>query len=890
MFDDVKFRMRSLFRRAAMETEMDEELREHFERQVEKLMASGLPLEEAKRRARLEFGGYEQLKEECRDARGASFVDSLKRDVAYGLRVLRKNPGFTAVAILTLVLGIGANTAIFSVINVVLLRPLPYADPAGLVMVWENNSQLANPHNTVSPPDYLDWRKQSDIFSGMAAIFDQRANLTGNGLPEQAVLQDVSENFFSVLGVDPILGAGFTSENGREGHDNVVILSYAFWKERFGGDRDIVGKSVTINGHPLAIVGVAPASFQWFIKDGSLTGAKPQMWTPFVFPSAFLDRKNVGRFLTVVARLQPGVAATKAQAQMTAVAARIAEQYPDFNSYWGANVVPLREQISGDLRPALLVLFGAVGLVLLIACANVSGLLLARAASRERELAVRTAIGASPWHIARQLLTESLLLALIGGTVGIVLAFWATNALLAASPANLLDLRSISIDWRVLGFALGATLVAGLLFGFLPSYIAAQSGTAETLKEAGRGGSAAWHRSYARSAFVVAQICFALVLLTGSGLLMRSFVRLAGVDPGFDANHLLIFKVSLPTGKYKDDPARLAFFREFLSRVSHVPGVRAVTMNSYPPFSGLGAGTAVHILSQPARSLMDLPNALVRVVGPNYFSTMQIPLRAGRDFRPEELAQERHVVIVNQAFADKYLSGVNPLGQKAVIFMKSLEESKNPASEIVGVVGDVRQMGLDTPGEPTVYWPHPELVYDEMAVLVRTSNDPLASVAPVRAELRQMDSELPMAGIATMDELLAGSISRSRFTMLLLGIFAAIALVLASVGIYGLVAYTVAQRTREFGVRMALGANRRDVLRLVLRHGARLTLFGIGLGIAASLAITRVLATLLYGTSATDPLTFTAVALLLALVALAACYIPAHRATRVDPIVALRCE
>jgi putative ABC transport system permease protein len=759
-------------------------------------------------------------------------------------------------------------------------------------MVWETDSQARppNPHNTVSPPDYLDWSRQRDIFSGMVAIYDERANLTGGGLPEQVVLQEVTVDFFSVLGVHPIHGPGFSRENGQSGHDNVVVLSYGFWKERFGGDPDIVGKFVTLNGHSLAVVGVAPQNFQWFIKDGTLTGAKPQMWTPLIFPPDLADRKNVGRFLTVVARLRPGVSTTQAQAQMTAVASRIAEQYPDFNGHWGATVVPLREQISGDLRPALLVLFGAVTLVLLIACANVSSLLLARGAQREREIAVRIAIGAGPWQIARQLLVESILLALIGGAIGIALAFWGTNALLAASPANLLDLRSVSIDWRVLVFVTGSTLLASMLFGLLPSYIATQSGTSETLKEGGRGGSGARQRSYAGSAFVVAQMCLALVLLTSSGLLIRSFVRLAGVDPGFNSSRLLAFKVSLPEAKYKDDAARLAFFREFLRRISNLPGVRAATMNSFPPFSGLGADTAVHILSQPSRSLMDLPDASVRVVGPNYFFTMQIPLHAGRDFNPEEFTQARHVVIVNQAFVDRYLSGVNPLGQRAVIFMMSLEESKNPPSDIIGVVGDVRQIGLATPAQPTVYWPYPELVYNEMAILVRTANDPLASVSAARSELRQMDAELPMAGIATMDQLLAGSVSRSRFTMLLLGIFAAIALVLASVGVYGLVAYTVAQRTREFGVRMALGANRRDVLRLVLSQGARLTLFGIGLGVAASLAATRVLAILLYGTSATDLPTFTAVALLLALVALAACYIPARRATRVDPIVALRYE
>jgi putative ABC transport system permease protein len=890
MLSDFLFRLRALFRRGAMEAEMDEELRSHFENQVEKLVASGLPREEAVRRARLEFGGHEQLKEECRDARGVSVIETLLQDLRYALRMLRNNPGFAAVAILTLALGIGANTAIFSVIDSVLLRPLPYQDPAGLVMVWENNSQHPNPHNTVSPPDFLDWQSRNSAFAEMTAIFDQHANLTGNGLPQEVVLQDVSANFLSVLGVNPILGPGFTAENGQKGHDDVVILSYGFWKERFGSDSGIIGKTLVLNGHQLTVVGVAPQNFTWFIKDGSFTGAKPEMWTPFVFPASFHDRKDIGRFLSVVARLKPGVTVAQARSQMNAIAARIAAEYPDFNGYWGANVVPVHDQISGELRPALLILFGAVAFVLLIACANVSSLLLARASAREREIAVRTAMGASPWRIASQLLTESVLLAIIGGAIGVALAIWGTDLLLAVSPRNLLDLRSIPIDWRVLTFAAGATLIAGLLFGFLPSYISAHSGIAETLKEGGRGSSAGKPRRFARSAFVVGQMCLALVLLAGSGLLIRSFIRLVGVDPGFDASHLLTFKISLPSSKYKTDPVQLAFFQQLLARISRLPGVRSASMDSFPPFSGLGAATGVHVLSQPERSLMDLPVADVRVVGPDYFPTMQIPLRAGRLFNNQELTEERHVVLINQAFADQYLHGANPLGQKAVIYMKSLEESQNTPSEIIGVVGDVRQMGLDTPADPTVYWPHPELVMSGMTILVRTANDPLTLVSAVRNELQQMDPEQPMAAIATMDELLSDSLSRSRFTMLVLGVFAALALVLASVGIYGVIAYSVTQRTQEFGIRIALGASRRDILRLVLSQGTRLTLLGISLGIVAALVVTRLMATLLYGISATDPVTFTAVALLLALVALAACYIPAQRATRVDPIVALRYE
>jgi len=879
-----------MLRREQLDHDLDEELRSHIEMRAADNTAAGMSPQQARYEAQKRFGNTTLLKEDTRGVDIISWLDEAARDFRLALRLLQRSPGFTIVAILTLALGIGANTAIFSVIDSVLLRPLPYHEPDQLVMVWENNSQHPNPHNTVSPPNFVDWQSRNTIFSSMAYIFDGRDNLTGNGDPQEVVVQDVSVNFFSLLGVNLLLGPGFTPENGQAGHDNVVILSYGFWNEHFAADPAIVGKSVVLNGHPQTVVGVAPQKFQWFIKDGSFTGAKPQMWSPFVFPQSWSNHKDMGRFISVVARMKPGATHSQAQTQMTAIASQLEHEYPDSQSHWGVNVVPLRDQISGELRPSLLVLFGAVAFVLLIACANVSSLLLARAASRERELAIRTAIGASRWRIARQLLMESLLLALIGGGLGVALAVWGTNALLAASPRNLLDLAAISLDLRVLTFAVASTLLAGLLFGFLPSYISAHSRISETLKEGGRGSSAANRRAFARNAFVVAQLGLALVLLTGSGLLIRSFVRLIGVDPGFDTGHLLTFKVSLPRAKYGKDPVCLAFFQQLLAKLSTVPGVRSATMESFPPLAGLGAATAVHLLSQPPLALSDLPVTNVQVVGSNYFSTMNIPLRAGRLFNAQELTEEKHVTIINQAFADKYLHGVNPLGQKAAIYMKSLSETELQPSEIIGVVGDVHQMGLDTVPEPTVYWPHPELVMSGMTILVRTANDPRLIAPAARAALQQLDPELPLAGVATMDQLLADSLSRSRFTMLLLGIFAGVALVLAAVGIYGLIAYSVTQRTQELGIRIALGAQRRDVLRLVLAQGTRLTFLGVAIGLFAALALSRLLSTLLFAVSATDPLTFAGVATLLAVVALLACFIPARRATRVDPIVALRYE
>jgi len=890
LFAKARSFLRNLFSTPRVEADLDAEVRAHLDLLVDENIRAGMSPTEAKRAARLALGGAEQVKEQVRDQRLGHWLHSILSDARYAFRQLRKNPAFTAVAVLTLALGMGANTAIFSVVDAVLLRHLPYHDPDRLVMVWENNSEHPDPYNTVAPPNFLDWQARSSVFSGMAYLCDQRDNLTGGGDPEEVVVQDVSANFFSVLGVEPFLGSGFTPQNDQKDRDNVVVLSFGLWQRRFAGDRNIIGKSILLNGTSQTVIGVAPQNFRWLVKDGSLTGGRAQIWTPFVFPPSYREHKDVGRFLTVVARLKPDATFEQAQSQMKSIASQLEVEYPDADGHWGVNVVPLPQQVAGELRPALLVLLGAVVFVLLIACANLSGLLLARAASREREIAVRAAIGASPWRIARQLLVESMLLALIGGAAGVVLAVWGTNGLLAASPSNLLDLPSAPLNLRVLTFSIIATFVAGLLFGFLPSYLSAHSHISQTLREAGRGTSSARRTAVIRNAFVIAQLSLALVLLAGSGLLIRSFIRLVAVDPGFLPNNLLTFKVSLPRTSYGTDPLRLEFFQQLLAKIAATPGVRSVTMESVPPFSGLGSATAVHLLGRPATSLADLPVANVRVVGSDYFSTMGIPLRSGRFFNQQELREERHVTIVNQAFVDAYLQGVEPLGQKAAIYMKSLAESEIQPSEIIGVVGDVHQMGLDSAPDPTVYWPHPELVMSGMTILVRTSGDPQALLPAIRSELHQLDAELPLAGVATMDQLLADSISRSRFTMLLLAIFAAFALLLAAVGIYGLVAYSVAQRTQELGVRVAMGAQTGDILRLVLKQGARLILFGAALGLLAALALSRVMASLLFSVRAIDPLTMAAVPIFLALVALLACYIPARRATKVDPLVALRYE
>jgi putative ABC transport system permease protein len=879
-----------MFGRKRKPDEFSAEIEAHIQLETERLQQQGLNYEEARNAAHRAFGNTTKVQERFYESGRWLGWDHLRQDVRHATRMLRKAPGFTLVAVLTLAIGIGANTAIFSVIEGVLLVPPPYHQPGRLAILWENDLQRGTPHNVVAPPDFLDWQKEATDFAGMAATGDTRDNMTGAGEPEQVAIQLVTANFFSVLGVKPVLGPGITEENGVAGKDNVVVLSYAFWKSGFGGDPGIIGRTIELNGHAQTIVGVAPPDFTWFIAEGSLTGERPDMWSPFVFPASFHDRAQVGRFLTVVGRLNEGVTFSEAQAQMSTIASRLAAAYPDFSGHWGATVVPLREQLTGSLRPALLILLGAVGLVLLIACANVSSLLLARATGRQHEMAMRMALGASRWRLASQLLTESMLLAALGGALGMILANWGTNALLAASPKNLLGLSAVSIDWRVLEFAAAATFVAGLVFGFLPSYAAAHSAIGESLKQSGRGMTGGKRGAQTRSAFVVAQMALALVLLVGSGLLVRSFVTLLAVDPGFQPDHLLTFKVALPGAKYPTDQTRQAFFQQLLRRVRATPGVNSMSMENFPPLTGLGAATAVHILSQPKVPQPEMPVANVRVVGPDYFRVMGIPLVAGRTFSAAENAEARHVVVVNRAFVDDYLHGANPLGQQAVIYMKSDAASEKTPSTIVGVVGNVRQTGLDQPAKATVYWPYPELLYSQMSLIVRTSGEPLRMVSAIRGELHDLDPNLPLASPATMDQLLANSVSRARFMMELLGVFAAIALGLAAVGIYGVMASGVALRTQEIGVRMALGAQRRHVMRLILAKGTRIALAGVGIGLVASLALTRLMASLLYDVSPTDPLTFAGVAVLLIGVALLACYVPARKAMRVDPMVALRHE
>ena len=874
------------YRRQTRDTDLQRELRDHLDLEADDQRAAGLSPEQAAYAAHRALGNTLKIEEEVRAAWGFQWLETSFQDVRYALRMLRKSPGFAVIAILTLALGIGANTAIFSVADAVLLKALPFQDPASLTMVWEDNPSHGLVHNTVAPPNLLHWEQQNHCFTAMAPFVDQPVNLTGAGQPEQADVEYVSPNFFSLLGVSPMLGRGFSQGEDQPGKSNVVVLSYGLWKSKFGGNPNIIGQTVQLSGAANTVIGVTAPDFDFFISEFSLTGERPQLWAPLEEPPAWHDWSKIGRFLHVIARLKPGMSLAQAQAQMNIVAANLAAHDPSYDKGWGVTLVSLRDQLSGNLRPALLILLGAVGFVLLIACANISSLLLSRAAGRRREMAIRVALGASPTRITRQLLTESLLLGMIGGTLGAIVAIWTTRALVHAGSSRLVDVSAVTVDWRILVFGAGVTLLAALLAGFLPSFMAARDEVALALSEGGRTSSEGRKSLAARSALVVVEISLALVLLAGSSLLIRSFLRLTEVNPGFRVSHLLTFQITLPTSKYRQDRARAAFFSQFLGKIRALPGTISATADAAPPFTSVGAATDLAIVGEPPRPPSQSLGTDVRVIEPDYFHTMDIPLLRGRTFNDREFAQQSNVVIINKTFADKYFGARNPLGQEIIIDMKD----KNLPDEIIGIVGDVHESSLAAAPDPVSYWPYPELPYSVMTVVVRTATPPLSMVPAIRETLRQIDKDQPMAKIATMDQLVSDSVASSRFTMLLLSAFAAFALVLACIGIYGVMAYSVAQRTQEIGIRLALGAQRRDVFRLVLGQGARLALVGVGIGLPAALILTRMMTALLYRVSASDPLTFAAVAILLTFVASLACYIPARHAMKVNAIVALKYE
>jgi putative ABC transport system permease protein len=808
-------------------------------------------------------------------------MQTLIQDIRYGVRMLSSKPWFTLVAVLTLALGVGATTSIFSVVNAVLLSALPYRDGDRLAIVWENNRQRNRPENVINLGNFSDWKAQNNVFEDMAAFADGTAIVTGDGEPVEVPSQFATTNLFSLLGVSPILGRSFLPEEGAQNQPGAVLLSYGYWQRRYGGDAGVVGRKISLTGQEATIVGVMPANFSWHIRKGSLSGNTAQMWVAWQITEAMRQRQ--GRFATAVARLKPGMSLTQAQTELDTIGARLEQQYKEFNTGWGVRVVPLRTQMSGEVRKALWVLSAAVGFLLLIACANVANLLLARASSRQREIAIRAAMGAGRRRLVRQLLTESLLLSVVGGLVGLGLAWWGTEALVALSPPELLNLPRVEVNGAVLGFTLAVTLLTGLIFGLAPAFESSRPDLNESLKEGGKSTGSARSLSL-RNALVISEVALALALLIGAGLLIRSFSRLQSVDPGFNANNMLTMRVSLPGRKYQQDRQRIDFFRQAVERIQALPGVESAGAVRFLPFAGPYAGTGMEIEGRPKTLPGQRTITGVVVSDKYYFQTMQIPLKRGRSFTDQEATEMRHVVIVNESFVRKYFANEEPLGKRTVINMKD----DNQPCEIIGVVGDSKHSGLDAEVEPVSYWPHPELAYSGMTFVIRTKGDASTVAAAARGVIQSMDPQQPVADVQTMASLLSKSVARARFNTLLLAIFAGVALLLAAVGIYGVMAFSVEQRTHEIGVRMALGARRGDVVALVLRQGMTLAVAGVGVGLVGSFLLTRFLKTLLFNVEATDPLIFTGLALALIAVSALACYIPARRATRVDPMTALR--
>ncbi len=800
-------------------------------------------------------------------------------DLRYACRMFARNPGFTAVAVLTLVLGIGANSAIFSVVNAVLLRPLPYADPDALVMLWEHNFPRDRPTNVVSPANYLAWKDSSRSFTDMVAIGTSDDNLTGAGDPVKLSAHTLNGDLFGLLGVGAALGRTFTDDEYAPGGEPVVVVSHDLWHTRFGGDPDLVGRAVVLDGRPWTVVGVMPDGF-------GLLDERIDLWKAMPFDAS--ARTPEGRWLRVVARLAPGVSLTQTRAEMTAIAQRLVERFPDFNTGWGVNVVPLHEQMVGAVKPALLVLLGAVGCVLLIACANVAHLLLARSATRRHELAVRAALGASRARLVRQLLVESLLLAGLGGLIAVGLAAWGTDAIiaLAGERAPIPRTAEVELDTTVVAFTLVVTLLTGLLFGLAPAWTVSRAPLEGVMRQASRGAGEARSSRRLRNSLIVAEVALALMLLVAAGLMLKSFRGLLEQEPGFRPQQVLTLKVSLPTSRYPEGHQRVAFFEQLLARLEGLPGVRAAGANPWLPLDGMGAATSFTVDGRPEPPAGQRPVTDVRFVTGRYFSAMGIPLLRGRLFDGLDGEDGRRVLIVSEAMVRQLFPDEDPLGKRLHISWNG----EGP-DEIVGVVGDVKHSGLDVEPRPMIYWPHRRDPFPFFTVAVRSDAAAAADLsAATIAEVHAMDPDLPVFGVRPMDDIVGASVAQPRLTMALLLVFAALAAVLAAIGIYGLLTYWVSQRTREIGIRIAIGADPQRVMRLVLGQSLALIGLGLGLGIAGAIALSRVLDSLLFEVSATDPATLVTVSGLMLAVGLVACYAPARRATRIDPAVALRAE
>jgi putative ABC transport system permease protein len=802
-------------------------------------------------------------------------MSTFLQDLRYGVRVLLKQRGYTLIAVLTLALGIGANTALFSVVNAVLLRPLPYEQPERLTVLYETNPQLGRDQMGVSYPNFTDWRAQSQSFEQLAAFRTGGMILTGKGESERVQAAVVSADLFPLLRVKPLRGRSFLSEEDKPGGAAVVVVSHGFWQRRFGGDERLVGQQVLLDGKGRTVIGVLPPSF-------AFPDEQTEVWLALGTLADQMQNRAV-HTLVALGRLKPGVELRQAQTELAAIAQRVQQQSPEADPGHGVNVLNSYESLTKEARSPLLILQVAVGFLLLIACANVANLLLARSEARQKEIAIRTALGASRWRVVRQLLTESLLLAIVGGAAGLLLAAWGVEALAGNLPKDLPRANEVSLDRTVLAFTAALSVLTGLIFGVVPALLAAKPAVNETLKEGGKS-SAGGSRGRVRNALIVSEVALSLALLVGAGLLVKSFWQVMQVNPGFQADHLLTMNVALLGEKYQADASVISFFRELPARLGAVPGVKSVSAVSSLPISG-GDGNGNLTIEGQSFPPAQVPAASFRRILPNYFSALGIPLKQGREFNDQDTGAEK-VVIINEGMARRFWPNGDAIGKR----IKVGPPEREPWLTIVGVAGDVKNIGLEADARLATYEPHAQRPWSTMNLAIRTEAEPLSVAAAIRSALRTADKDLLIRNVSTMDERIRLSVVPRRFNLLLLVSFGVLALLLSAIGVYGVTSYAVTQRTHEIGVRMALGAQSRDVLRLVVGQGVKLALCGAGIGLLAAFILTRWMKELLFEVKPTDPWTYASVAALLLLVALLACWIPARRAAKVDPLIALRCE
>ncbi|MDE3136747.1 MAG: ABC transporter permease [Acidobacteriota bacterium] len=872
-------------RKRKLEAQLDSELLFHLEQRTSELIAAGIAPAEARRRAMLEFGGVEGVKEECREARGTHFLESVLQDIRYAFRTLRKSPAFTIVAMITLALGIGANTAIFSVVDAVLLRPLPYKDPTHLVWTTLQNPEADMHRSAVPHPTYFAWRDQNHVFSGIAAThFTRDFTLTGAGTPERIPGTSVSANFFSVLGVELASGRSFTSEEDRPGGPRAAILSYGLWQSRYAGDPGILGRPIMLDDKDYSIIGVLPASFKF-----PTSGRQPQVFVPLAPPA---DASSAIWFLGVIARLEPGVTLAQAEADLSLIDSRTLPLLPKFIGRYSQevhlSVVSLHDHLTGSDRAPLWTLMAAVSFILLIACANIANLQLSRGSVRAREFAMRSALGATRSRLARQLLTESMLLSAMGGFLGLLGASWGVVLLRSFVPSGLLNIQNVRIDAVALAFTIALSALTGAISGFAPLLTLFSPNLNDPIQAGRAQATGSRNNAFLRNLLAVAEVAAAAVLLIAAGLLLQSFLRLTNVSSGFDPHNLLTARISLPLDKYSAEPEQATFSTQLLDRISALPGVHAASLSTSLP-NMLSMEMRVGIEGRPAPALSD-PAASVPLdsVSDGYFRTLGIPILSGRGFDAGDGPNTGNVAVVNQEFARRFFPhGANPIGEHILVAVGTSDQT---AASIVGVSAAIRRVGRGDKPLPQVFLPFTQSPSTDITVLLRTTSDPRTLVPALRSQVQAIDKELPLSEVATMDDLLARETADQRFETAAVGLFAALALVLAGVGIYGVISYMVSRRAREIGIRMALGAQRADVLRMVIRSGMFMAGAGVVVGIGGALALTRLLRSLLFQITPTDPATYSASAAILVTVALLGCYIPARHAMRIDPNVALRQE